>query len=118
MENVLQLILVFNFFSGSKTSKVSACFFTYSSIVLVYFLKAFPKGEYINLACSIILVWSDGNISSPLKYQYLSIFQDDAVDIFTASLLPLIWVGFLVVRFEVCGMGVELPPVLNLLELY
>ena len=41
------------------------CFFTLSLIVFVCFLKAFPKGEYADLAYSITLLWSGGSISSP-----------------------------------------------------
>ena len=53
----------------------------------VYFLKAFPKGEYANLACSIICLWLEVNISSPVRYSYLSIFRDHPADIFAVSLL-------------------------------
>ena len=45
------------------------------------------SGEYANLACPIILLWSDKNISSPVRYSYLSILFDDNAHIFTASLL-------------------------------
>ena len=41
----------------------------------------------INLACSITLFWSGGNISSPVRYSYISIFPDDSADTFAASLL-------------------------------
>ena len=63
---------------------------TWSSIVFVCFSKAFPNGEYINLACSIICLWLEGNISSPVRYShfsYLSIFPDDNGDVFAVSLL-------------------------------
>ena len=53
----------------------------------VYFLKAFPKGEYANLACSIICLWLEVNISSLVRYSYLSIFRDHHADIFDVSLL-------------------------------
>ena len=46
-----------------------------------------PSGEYVNLTCSIILLWSDGNISWPVRYSYLSILSDDNADYFGASLL-------------------------------
>ena len=46
-----------------------------------------PRREYVNLACSITLLWSEGSISSPARYSYLSIFKDDKADIFAASLL-------------------------------
>ena len=50
----------------------------------VCFSKTFPKGEHTNLACSIICLWLEGNISSPVRY-YLSISPDDNADIFAAS---------------------------------
>ena len=49
--------------------------------------KAFPKGEKGNLACYIICLSLEGNISSPAKYLFLSIFPDNNADIFAASLL-------------------------------
>ena len=52
-----------------------------------FFSKAFPNGEYVNLACSIICCWSDGNISSPVRYSYLWILPDDKADMLAASLL-------------------------------
>ena len=36
--------------------KVSTCLFRCSSIVLICFSNALPSGEYVNLACSIILL--------------------------------------------------------------
>ena len=74
------------FFSDFKTSKASACFFPCYLIVFVCFSKAFPWGEYTNLGCSIILLWSDGNISSPVRYLHLPIFLDDNADSFAALL--------------------------------
>ena len=55
----------------------------------VCFSKAFPKGEYANLACSIICLWLEGNnnIFSPIRNSYLLIFPDDNADIFPSSLL-------------------------------
>ena len=52
----------------------------------VYFFKAFPKGEYVNLGCSIN--WK-GKISSPVRYSYVSIFPDYNANIFAASQLIL-----------------------------
>ena len=43
----------------------------------------------MNLACSIILLWSDGNISSLVRNSDLSILPDDNAGIFAASLLIL-----------------------------
>ena len=55
-------------------------------MVFICFSNALPRGEYVNFNCSIIiLLWSDGNISSPVRYSYLSIFPDDNVDISAAS---------------------------------
>ena len=48
------------------------------------FSKAFPKGECASLTCSIILLWSD--ISSPVRYSFLSIYLDGIADIFAACL--------------------------------
>ena len=48
-------------------------------------LKAFPKGEYENLPFSIICLWLEDSISSPVRYSYLSIFPNDNADIFAAS---------------------------------
>ena len=47
----------------------------------------FSNGKYVNLACYLILLWSDGNISSPVRNSYLSTFPDDNADILAASLL-------------------------------
>ena len=60
-------------------------FFPWSSIVFLY--NAFSKGEYVDLACSATLLWSNGNISAPVGYSYLLIFPDCNADTFTASLL-------------------------------
>ena len=38
-----------------KISKASTCFFPCSSIVFICFSNTLPSGEYVNLACSIIL---------------------------------------------------------------
>ena len=51
--------------------------------------KTFPKGEYANLACSIICLWIESKISSLIRYLYLSTFPDDNADILAASLLIL-----------------------------
>ena len=58
-------------------------------MIFICFSNAFPKEEYVNLGCSIILFWSDGNISSPVRCSYLSILADDNADIFSTSLLIL-----------------------------
>ena len=42
--------------------------------------------EYANLAYSIICLWLEGNVSSPVRYSYLSILSDNNADIFAASL--------------------------------
>ena len=61
--------------------------FPYYSIVFVCFLDAFPIVEYINSACFVIWIWSEGNISSPIRYSHLSILPDNNADSFAASLL-------------------------------
>ena len=65
----------------------SICFLPWFPIVFVCFSEAFPKGEQVNLACFIILLWPVGNNSSPVRYSYLSISPDDNADIFAASLI-------------------------------
>ena len=65
------------------SSGASNCFLLYFPL----FLFAFQMLYRVNLACSIILLWSDGNISSPARYSYLSIWLDNNTDIFYASLL-------------------------------
>ena len=51
-----------------------------------FFPKLFLE-EYVNLACSIIWFQLEGDISSLVRYSYLSVLLDDDVDIFVASLL-------------------------------
>ena len=72
-----------------KSSKAPTWFFPCPPIVFICLSNALPRAEYVSFACSIILLWSDGNISSPVRYSYLSILPDDNADIFAASLLIL-----------------------------
>ena len=65
------------------------CFLPYSSIGFNCFSKDFPNGEYVNLACSVTLLWSEGSIPSSVRHSYLSIFPDNNADLFPASLLIL-----------------------------
>ena len=60
-----------------KFSKAFTCFLPWSSIIFICFSKAFPKGEQVNFACSIICCWLDGNISSPVRYSCFWILSDD-----------------------------------------
>ena len=53
----------------------------------VCFSKFFTQREHVNLACSIICLRLEGNISSPVRYSYLSIFPDINVYIVAAFLL-------------------------------
>ena len=69
------------------SSIVFICFSPFLLIVFVCFSEDFPNRDYVNLACSIIFLWLEGNISSPGRYSYLSVFPDDNADIFAASLL-------------------------------
>ena len=62
------------------------------SIVFICFSKAFPKGEKVNLACSITLFRLEGNFSSPVRYPYWSMLPDDNSDIFAAFLLILYYI--------------------------
>ena len=55
-------------------------FIPWSSIIFICFSNALLSGKDVNLACSIILLWSDGNISSP-------VLPDDNTDTFPAFLL-------------------------------
>ena len=73
-------------FSGFKYFEVSTFFIPCSSIVFIWISKALPRGENLNFACSFIILWSHGNISSHVRY-YLPILPDDSADIFAASLL-------------------------------
>ena len=75
------------FYSGCKAFKASICFIPWSLIVFICFSNALPSTEYVNLAWSIILLWSDGNISSLIRYSYLSILPDGNADVFAASQL-------------------------------
>ena len=52
---IASLIVSFSV-TGFKTSKPLCCFFPYSSSVFICFANALPSGEYVNLACSIILL--------------------------------------------------------------
>ena len=63
--------------TGFKTFKASTCFFPWCSIVFICCSKDFPRGEYLNVACYISLLWSRGSISSPARYSYLSLLPDD-----------------------------------------
>ena len=74
-----------NFFPHSSIAFI--CFLPWSSIVLLRFSKALSRGEYVNFACSITLLWSEGSISSPVRYSYLSILPDDKTDNFAAFML-------------------------------
>ena len=76
----LQLAFIFFLLQGFEDFKAQICF-------SVRFSKTFPKVEYANLACSIICFSLEGNISSPVRYSYLSILPDDNADIFVAPLL-------------------------------
>ena len=66
---------------------MSTCFFTCFSSAIICFSNVSPSGEYVKVACCIILLWSDGNISSPARYSCLSVSHEDNADIFAASLL-------------------------------
>ena len=53
---------------------------------LFVFWKGFPNREYVNLAGSIICLWLESNISSAVRYSFLSIFPDDNANVFINSL--------------------------------
>ena len=75
----------------SSGFKASTSFITWSSIVFICFTNCFANalliGEYPNLACSIIILWSDNNISSSIRNSYLWILLDYNADHFATSLL-------------------------------
>ena len=71
------------------SSSAFVCSSPWLSAVFICFSIAFLKGKWVNLACSLILLYSEGSISLPIRYSYLSIFSDNNIDIFAASLL--IW---------------------------
>ena len=58
-------------------------------IIVIYLSNALLRGGYVNLDFSITLLWSEGSISSPVRYSYSSILPDDSGDIFAVSLLIL-----------------------------
>ena len=72
-------------------SFATSCFLPWSSIVFTCFSNALLSGKYINLAYFIILLWPDGNISSPVRNSNLSIFPDNNADIFAAFVNIGIW---------------------------
>ena len=59
-------------------------FFLVLSLFPFVFQK--PNGEWVKLACYIILLWSEGDISSPVGYSHLSLLPDDNAKIFATSL--------------------------------
>ena len=64
--------------------------FSSSALIIVICLSnALPRGGYVNLAFSITLLWSEGSISSPVRYSFSSILPDDRDDVFAVSLLIL-----------------------------
>ena len=67
-----------NHFSWSLI--VFICFLPWSSIVFICFSNALPTGECVNLASSITCLWLEGNIFSPVRYSYLSLFWGDKAD--------------------------------------
>ena len=77
------------FSSGFKALKASGCFIFWSSIVFICFSNAKPIWKYVNLACSILLLWSDSKIFSPVRNSYFSTLPDKNAVIFAISLLVL-----------------------------
>ena len=57
--------------------------------VSVSFSKAFPKGEYANLGCSIILLYYL-MLDCSLRYSYLSILPNDNADIFAVFFVNIV----------------------------
>ena len=52
----------FLFSAGFDAFEASVCCIPKSWNVFLYFSNVLPREEYVNIACSIILLWSDGNI--------------------------------------------------------
>ena len=73
------------------TSVAFVCFLSASSTGFVCISKAFPIGELVFYTIRTSLLYNPTlircNISSPVRYSYLSILPDDNADIFAASLL-------------------------------
>ena len=63
-------------------------------IFFFFFSKAFPKGEFVNLACSIAVLLSEVNIYSLVRYSYLQILPEVSVDFFGASYLLISYCNF------------------------
>ena len=57
-----------------SSSVIFLCFFPWSPFVsfclVDFFSKAFPRGEYANLACSISWLSLESNISLSVRYSY------------------------------------------------
>ena len=62
------------------------------------FFRNFATGEYVNVACSVILLWSKGNISSLVRYSYLSILSNGNAESFATSLLILYYVNIIYIN--------------------
>ena len=62
------------------------------------FFRNFAAGEYVNIACSVILLLSEGNISSPVRYSYLSILSNGNAESFATSLLMLYYVNIIYIN--------------------
>ena len=82
--------------------------FPWSLFIFDRFSKFFPEREYVNLACSISLLWLEGSTPSPVRYLYLSTFPEDSTDIFASSLLipyysfsSLIWSSIVMIKFYI-----------------
>ena len=67
--------------------RCSSAFICFLSIVFICFYNSLPRGEYVNLACSITCLSLEGNILLPVRNSYLSNFPDNNAAIFSASLL-------------------------------
>ena len=63
----MSCLLLFDF----KAFKASTCFIPWFWIAFISFSNSLLSGEYITLAFSIVLLWSDGNISSTVRNSYL-----------------------------------------------
>ena len=85
LSNILLWISLWSYFWSTLFVKAASLLFwfviasTYflscSSIVFVCFSNAFPNGEYVNLPCSVICLWLEGNNASHVRFFYYRYFQ-------------------------------------------
>ena len=73
-------------------------------MVFICVSNALLRGEYVNFACSIILLWSNSNILSPVRNSFLSNIPDYRADTFAASLLISILWSSIMIKFYIVSI--------------